>query len=203
MDSFEWNKVFAAVISAALVIMVITTFSDVVFHEEQAEKPAYTIEVATAAGPADAVVEEGPSLAELMAVASADKGARQFGKCKSCHTMEKGGKNGTGPNLFGILGRTVAADDTFKYSSVLSEAATQQWTYELLDEWLKSPKNTFKGTTMSFAGIRKPEQRADLIAYMRSFSDEPMPLPTVEEAMEAAQDEAESAAEAAEGASGN
>lgn len=175
MDSFEWNKVSAAVIASVLFIMVIGTVSEAPFHQEEAT-PAFTIEVETTET-AEAVVETGPSFAELLAVADADRGARQWAKCRACHTVEKGGRNGTGPNLYGIVGRTVAALDDFNYSNALQEIQTSVWTYESLNEWLLSPRSFASGTSMSFAGLRKPEQRADLIAYLASFSDSPVPLP--------------------------
>jgi len=178
VDSFEWNKGFAAIIGTALFVMLITTFSDSIFHREEGIKPAYTIEVEGAV--AEVVVDEGPTFTELLAVASADRGAKQWGKCRACHTIDKGGKNGTGPNLYGIVGRGVAADDAFKYSKVLSEQ-NANWTWDLLDSWLKSPKKTFKGTTMGFAGVKKDGQRADLMAFMASQADVPVALPTIEE----------------------
>ncbi|WP_417462358.1 c-type cytochrome [Kordiimonas sp.] len=200
--SLESNKVFAAVLSSALLIMVISMVAESVFHEEHA-KPAFTVEVAST-DVAEEVVEEGPSLAELLQTADASKGERQFAKCKSCHTVENGGRDGTGPNLYGVLGRDVAATDGFRYSGALSEHGGT-WTYELMNEWLASPKNTVPGTSMAFAGIRKDEQRADLIAYLRTFSDNPPALPEVvaeEEAAEEAVDgDAEMAEEGAEEAS--
>ena len=192
--SLESNKVFAAVLSSALLIMVISMVAESVFHEEQT-KPAFTIEVASTDA-AEEVVEEGPSLAELLQTADASKGERQFAKCKSCHTVEKGGRDGTGPHLYGILGRDVAASDGFKYSGALSEHGGA-WTYELLDEWLASPKKTVPGTSMAFAGIRKEEQRADLIAYLRSFSDNPPALPEVVAVEEAAEEAVEDAMDGA------
>ncbi len=194
VDSFEWNKVFAALIGSALLIMVISTISESMFHEEH-EKPAFTIEVAEA-GAAEVVEEEGPSLAELLAGADAGKGERQFAKCKACHTINKGGKDGTGPHLYGVLGRPVASVAGFKYSGDLS-AVGGNWTYERLNEWLTNPKSVAKGTSMAFAGIRKDGQRADLIMYLRSMTDEQPELPSVEEMAEAA-DEAMPAAEAME-----
>ena len=178
MDSFEWNKGFAAIVGTALFVMLVTSFSDSVFHREEGVKPSYTIEVETAV--VETVVEEGPTLAEILSVADADRGAQQWGKCRACHTIDKGGKNGIGPNLYDIVGRGVAADGTFKYSKVLAAGQDASWTWELLDAWLKSPKKTFKGTTMGFAGIKKDGQRADLMAYLAAMSDAPLALPTVE-----------------------
>ena len=179
MDSFEWNKISAAVISGALLIMVISTMSEVVFHEEANVKPAYTVElpVKEVAVAVEAEVEVAvPALAELMAVASADKGKKQFGKCKACHSTDAGGKNGLGPNLYDIVGRAVAGVDGYKYSGALV-ARGGIWDYEFLDAWLASPKNAVPGTSMAFAGVKKPGQRADLIAYLRSLSETPVALP--------------------------
>jgi cytochrome c len=178
VDSFEWNKVFGAIIATALFVMVIMTFSESVFHRAEGEKPAFTVEVETTTV-AEAVVEEGPSLAVLLADADAGRGAKQWGKCRACHTIDKGGKNGAGPNLYGVVGRSVAALDNFKYSSALA-GQNVNWTWELLDQWLTSPKKTFKGTSMGFAGLKKEGQRADLLAYMATMSDAPVAFPTAE-----------------------
>lgn len=190
MDSFEWNKVFAAVIASVLLIMVISIVSEGLFETEHKE-PAFTIEVASAEGGEAVVEEEGPSFAELMASADPAKGERQFAKCKACHTVDKGGKDGTGPHLYGVVGRAVASVGGFKYSSDLSSHGGT-WTLELLNHWLNNPKDVAKGTSMSFAGIRKDGQRADLIAYLNSMSDTPLPLPSVDavadDAAEAAED---------------
>lgn len=195
MDSFELNKVFAAVIASVLLIMVIGIVAETPFHQEQV-KPAFTIEVAEAAV-GEEVVEAGPSFAELMAGASADRGSRQWGKCRACHTIEKDGANRTGPNLYGIVGRTVAALDEFRYSSALQALGTSIWTYEMVDEWLANPQAMAKGSKMVYV-LGKAEQRADLIAYLATFSDTPVPFPTVE----SLEDAAEEAVEAAEAATG-
>ncbi|WP_417450578.1 c-type cytochrome [Kordiimonas sp.] len=195
--SLESNKVFAAILSSALLIMVISMVSEGVFHEEH-KKPAFTIEVASDDA-AEQVVEEGPSLAELLQSADAGKGARQFAKCKSCHTVEKGGKDGTGPHLYGVIGRGIGGVDGFGYSGALS-GQDGVWTYEALDQWLASPKNTFPGTSMAFAGIRKEDQRADLIAYLRTFHDNPPALPEVvaeDTVVDAVTDAVDSAVDAA------
>lgn len=188
MDSFEWNKVFAAVIASVLLIMVVGIVSEIPFHQEQA-KPAFTIEVAEEAS-TEAPVEAGPSFAELLAVADAGKGARQWNKCKACHTLEKGGAHKTGPNLYGIVGRTIAAIDDFRYSSALEAMGTSVWTYEAVDEWLANPQAMAKGSKMVLA-VPRAGQRADLIAYLATFTDTPVAFPTpevVEEVEEAAEE---------------
>lgn len=196
MDSFEWNKVFAAVIASVLLIMVVGIIAEIPFHQEQV-KPAFTIEVAQEAA-ADVVEDTGPSFAELLAVADAGKGARQWNKCKACHTVEKDGANKTGPNLYGIVGRTVAALDDFRYSGALEAMGTAVWTYDMVDEWLSNPQAMAKGSKMVLA-MPRAEQRADLIAYLATFTDVQVPFPTPEVAEEAAEEAVEEVAEAASG----
>ena len=192
MDPLGMNKWAAAVISAVLLIMVIRTGSDMIFHTEDDGQLAYSVEVAETADGAAAEVVEGPTMAELLAVADVTRGAREYAKCKTCHTVEKGGKQGTGPNLYDLLGREIAGVDGFRYSSALTEIGGS-WNYENLDAWLKSPKTFAKGTSMSFAGVRKDDARANLIAYLRDFSDSPMALPVVEEKVEEVMDAVEDA----------
>lgn len=196
MDSFEWNKIFAAVIASVLLIMVIGIIAEQPFHHEEAE-PAYTVEVAVAST-AEAVVDAGPSFPELMAAASADAGKRQWAKCRSCHTIEKDGNHGQGPNLYGVVGRSVAAIDGFSYSGALAALGTRVWTYEELDAWLTAPQSYAKGSKMVLA-VRKPEQRADLLAYLATFTDQPVPLPAIEAPEEAPAEAAEAVAEAVDG----
>ncbi|MBL4788456.1 MAG: cytochrome c family protein [Kordiimonadaceae bacterium] len=186
MNSFEFNKVFAAVLATGLFILVLTIFSESFFHHDDLKKPAFAIEVAEVASTAT-VEEELPSLAVMLAGADLARGAREWNKCKACHTSEKGGANKLGPNLFGIVGRSVAADESFKYSNALS-GQNVNWTFELLDQWIASPKSTFNGTSMGFGGIRKPAARANLLAYLRTLSDAPVNLPAVEVMAEKAEE---------------
>jgi cytochrome c len=107
----------------------------------------------------------------VIRIADAKTGERQFKKCKACHTIEKGGKNKVGPNLWGVAGRDIASVNGFKYSKAL-KAKDGAWTLEFLDVYLKSPRKAVKGTRMSFAGIKKDAERAALIAFLQTQSDE-------------------------------
>ena len=179
MDPLGSNKWIAAILASVLLILLVNTYTDTIFgesHEDGDHKVAYGIEVAEAAS-TEAVAEVVvPTVAELLATASADKGARQFAKCRACHTVDAGGKDGTGPNLYNIVGRAVGGVEGFKYSKALTGQAGT-WDYDTLDTWLAAPKKAFPGTSMSFAGMKKPAPRADLIAFLRAASDNPVALP--------------------------
>ncbi|WP_339853347.1 cytochrome c family protein [Roseovarius nubinhibens] len=131
-------------------------------------------------------------LDELLASADVAEGEKIFRKCKACHTVEKDGKSRSGPNLYDIVGGPVAAREGFKYSGALSEYGGE-WSPERLDAFLEKPKDEVKGTRMSFPGLKKPEDRAALIAYLASHSDEPMRFGAAAAAQEAS---AETGAEA-------
>ncbi len=180
MDSFEWNKIFGAILAAVLAVQFINWGGEVIYHNEDPVVDAYPVVVADAAATGAVEAPVVVSIGELMQTASASKGENGFKACAACHTVTKGGANKVGPNLYGIMGRAVGAADGFKYSSALNGTG-QSWTYELMDQWLKNPKKTFDGTSMSFAGIRKDGRRADVIAYLRSLADAPIDLPAVPE----------------------
>ena len=126
---------------------------------------AYVIEVDDE-GASDEPEEEGPDFATLLASADVDSGAREFNKCKACHKID--GTNATGPHLDGVVGRAVASVDGFSYSGSLAEAA-DTWTPENLNGFLENPRGYAPGTSMSFAGLRKVEDRADVVAYLQSL----------------------------------
>lgn len=179
MDSFEFNKISAAVISGVLLIMVLSIGAEVIYPEPKSEKLAYSVEIQEESGAGNAAAAQGPSLAELLVAANVDKGATEFKKCVACHSVGKGEANKLGPNLYDIVGRDLAAVDSFgSYSGAIKEKGGA-WTYEMLDAWLKNPKSVISGTSMAFGGIRKADKRANLIAYLRTFSDAPKALPEV------------------------
>lgn len=125
---------------------------------------------ATPAAPQAAAAAAEKPIAELMASADAAKGERAFAKCKACHTVNEGGKNGIGPNLWGIVGRTPGTVAGFSYSDAMKAHSDKPWTIETLSEFLESPKDYAKGTKMSFVGLKKAGERADVIAYLKTLS---------------------------------
>jgi len=180
MDSFEFNKIAGAVLFAALVAFGLGILSDIIFEGHEAEAPGYVIEVAASGGEAaggEAVAEE--PIAALMASADAGAGEGVAKKCAACHSFEKGGANKVGPALWNIVNRPAAAAEGFKYSDGMKAFADrgEVWDYEHLNGFLTAPKQFVSGTSMGFAGLKKPAERADIIAYLRSLADDPAPLP--------------------------
>lgn len=186
MDSFEWNKIAGAVLTAFIVVMGAFIISGHIYQPKPLEARAFpeiegVEQTAEAAGPAK---DSGPPLAVLLASASPEKGAAQFKKCMACHTIEKGGPNKIGPNLWGIIGNKHAHAQGFAYSTALAGMHDKPWTWEDLDMWIKSPKTYAAGNKMSFAGLSKPEDRAAILVYLNQNSDSPMapPAPPAETA---------------------
>ena len=186
----RFNTIAGWVLFAGIVALGLSIVSGMYFGGDKPHRPhemGYPIEGVVEAGAAD----EGPALATLLAAGDPAAGASSFAKCAACHTVEQGGANGIGPNLFGVLGKPIGKHAAgFAYSGDLSGHGGD-WTYENMDAWLKSPKAMVPGTKMTFAGLSKPEDRANVIAYLNQQSDAPKPMPPVP---------AEAAAPAAEGA---
>jgi cytochrome c len=181
MNTFELNKIAAAVLVGVLIIMVINEIATLAISPTYPEEPAYAIDTGDVASSEVASNDEveGPSLAVLLASADVAKGEKVFKKCGSCHTVEEGGPNKIGPNLHGILNAEKGAHGDFSYSSALLEKGGT-WGYEDLDLFLTKPSTYIKGTKMSFAGLKKPEDRANLIAYLRTLGKSDVPLPPAE-----------------------
>ena len=179
MDSFEINKIVAAILMVALLIIGIGKISDVVFHVEKPEKPGYAVEVeqiASSSSSAEAVKEEVIDIAALMAMGDVTSGEKIFKKCAACHSIAKGGKNKIGPALYNVVGRKVGGVSDYKYSKALIEYE-KEWTYEELNGFLLKPAKWIKGTKMAYAGLRKEADRASIIKYLNQNSDNPLPLP--------------------------
>ena len=179
MDSFEINKIVAAVLMVALIVIGIGKLSNVIFYVEKPKTPGYAVEVAqatTVSSSTEKVVEEKVDIAALMAMGDITLGEKVFKKCAACHSIIKGGKNNIGPALYNVVGRKTGAITDYKYSKALA-SFEKEWTFEELNGYLIKPTKWIKGTKMAFAGLRKEKDRASVIKYLNQNSDKPIPLP--------------------------
>lgn len=178
MASLEGNKIFAAVLTAGVLASGAGVVSRIIYNPEAPEERHYAIDTSavTAAGPAAEPAQIEP-IAPLMAAASAEAGADVARRCAACHNFEEGQGTKVGPDLYGVLGRNIAAAEGFQYSEALTSRSDQVWDYEHLNEFLNGPSAYAPGTAMNFAGLRSAGDRADLIAYLRTLAAEPLPLP--------------------------
>tara|TARA_B100000902_G_C27216105_1_gene867033 strand:- start:578 stop:1117 length:540 start_codon:yes stop_codon:yes gene_type:complete len=179
MDSFEINKIVAAILMVALLVIGIGKLADVVFHVEKPKTPGYAVEieqVKSASTSMESTEEKKIDIAALMTLGDIATGEKVFKKCAACHSIIKGGKNNIGPALYNVVGRKVGVISDYKYSKALS-AYGKEWTFEELNGYLIRPAKWIKGTKMSFAGLRKETDRASVIKYLNQNSDNPLPLP--------------------------
>jgi cytochrome c len=179
MDSFELNKIIAAVLMVALLIIGIGKISDIIFHVEKPKTPGYAVDVEqviTASTKKLETVDEKIDIAALMAMGDLAIGEKVFKKCAACHSIVKGGKNNIGPALYNVVGRKIGVVNDYKYSKALSSYG-KEWTFEELNGYLIKPAKWIKGTKMAFAGLRKEKDRASVILYLNQNSDNPLPLP--------------------------
>jgi len=176
MDSFEINKIIAAILMVFFVMFGIGKISDFIFHVEKPKTASYKVEVpkstATQASNADQAVD----ISTLLAEGDVEHGQNVFKKCSACHSVKKGGKNKIGPALYNVLGRNVASIDDYKYSKALI-AYEKSWTFIEMNDFLIKPQAYIKGTKMAFAGLKKEKDRASVILFMNQNSDNPLPLP--------------------------
>ena len=178
MDSFEINKIVAAVLMVALIVIGIGKLSDVIFYVEKPDKPGYSVEVESSTVSTSTATkdEEKIDIAALLAMGDIAHGEKVFKKCAACHSIVKGGKNAIGPALYNVVGRKIGAIEDYKYSKALV-AYDKNWTFEELNGFLIKPAKWIKGTKMAYAGLRKEKDRASVIKYLNENSDSPLPLP--------------------------
>jgi cytochrome c len=178
MDSFELNKFLGALLGTCLVLLAVHIASGGIFAQQVPAKPGYVIEVKQeqpAAPGAAAAPAEAP-IASLLPSASVQEGQQTAKECELCHNLGKGQGAKIGPDLYGVVGRKVASEPGFNYSDAL-KAKGGTWTFDALNVWLTNPRADVPGTLMTFAGIDNEKQRANVIAYLNSNSDSPLPLP--------------------------
>lgn len=176
-SSLEGNKIFAAILTAGIIAVGAGVFAGILYHPKELEQAAYAVPLGDDdAEPAEEEVVEVVPIGVLLASADAAAGEKAAKKCGACHSFDEGGANKVGPALWDIVNRTIGGHDGFGYSDTLAGHGGA-WDYEALDGFLADPKGWAPGTKMNFAGVKKPEERADLIAYMRSLSNAPAPLP--------------------------
>jgi cytochrome c len=180
MDSFEINKIVAAVLLVALLVIGIGKLSNVIFYVEKPKTPGYAVEAEQASTnntqSTIETTEEKIDIAALMAMGNVNDGEKIFKKCAACHSIIKGGANKIGPALYNVVGRKVGSVDDYKYSKALNEYK-KDWTFEELNGYLIKPAKWIKGTKMAFAGLRREQDRASVIKYLNQNSDNPLPLP--------------------------
>jgi cytochrome c len=182
MSSLELNKIAGAVLVAGLVALVSSILADQLVQPKGGEHVAAAVPEGETGGEGEAGAPSAPAeeaeqpIAALLASADPEAGKDVAKRCASCHTFEKGGPAKVGPNLWGIVGAPRAHMEGFPYSDAIRKLGGH-WDFESLNQFLASPKTYAPGTKMSFAGIKKAKERADLLAYLRTLSDSPVPLP--------------------------
>ena len=175
MDELGFNKIAAAVLATALGYMGIKEIAHAVIHVKAPASPAYALAIPEAAGAAEEVELPFPQ-ADWIAAMDAERGAKVFKKCTSCHNADNGGANGTGPNLWNVVGSPASQKAGFGYSSAFKSSGIT-WTYENLNSYMERPTKFISGTAMNFVGLKKPADRAAVIEYLRIAADNPAARP--------------------------
>jgi cytochrome c len=182
MDTMEINKVIASFLVAGIVLSLASLAARDLVHPEELKQSAIKVAGAPSEAGAGTARKEPPQIAPLLASANPAKGEADMQKlCSTCHEWTKGAQAKVGPPLYGVVGRERASVPGFDYSSAL-KSKKGKWTYQTLSEWLTKPADFAPGTRMAFAGIGNEQERADIIAYLRTQADNPEPLPKAEPA---------------------
>jgi cytochrome c len=180
MSDLTFNKVAGAVLATGLAIVGLRELSSGMFSQEKVEKPGYAVEVVADSAGGAAVADVPPDWGTVLPTADVAAGEAVFAKCKSCHSAEQGGPNGTGPDLWGVEGRKPGSHAGFAYSAAMTEFGAKQpvWDYEHIYEFVKNPQKYLPGTKMTFVGLKQPQDRINVIAYLHSKGGAlPIPAP--------------------------
>ena len=181
MNSFELNKILGALLGCVLITLSLNIAAGALFAPEKPAKPGYAIAVKETGGNKAGPAEPSQPIEVLLASASAEKGAAAAKQCAACHTFEKGGPNRVGPNLYDIVGHERGAGrGGFNFSAAM-KAKGGTWSFDELNKFLKDPRGYIPGTNMTFAGLSRDSQRADVIEYLRQQADSPKEKPKVAE----------------------
>ena len=202
MSDLTFNKIAGAILATGLAIVGLREITTGVFSQEKVEKPGYAIEVAEATEGGPGAPEAPIDWGTVLPAANISAGEAVFAKCKSCHSIEQGGPNGTGPDLWGVVGRKPGTHGGFAYSSSMVDFGNKQgqWDYEHLSEFLNAPQKYIGGTKMTFVGLKKAEDRINLLAYLHSKGGTlAFPAPNPAAAAAPAEGEAPAEGAAAEG----
>ena len=175
MDSFEINKIFAAIIVTVLLVLGINKVSDVIFHVEKPNVEGYKVEVKVVST-SQTNEQSQVDISALLALGSVENGKKVFKKCAACHSINEGGGNKIGPKLWNVMLRPVGSIADYKYSKALSTYG-KEWTWEEMNGFLIKPAKWIKGNKMGFAGLKKEEDRASILLYLKQNSDNPKTLP--------------------------
>ena len=177
MNAFEINKIIAAIILAVLLFFGVGKLADFIFYVEKPKEPAYKVETSVVkVASTQTTSSENINVEKLLSLGTVEHGEKVFKKCIACHTISKGGKNKIGPAIFGILGKKSGSVSNYKYSKALL-AHGKTWGFEEINAFLTKPQAYIKGTKMAFGGISNEKDRASVILFMNSESDNPLPTP--------------------------
>ena len=176
MDSFEINKIIAAILVTVLLVFGIGKISEIIFHTEKPDVQGYKVEIKVDTSADQAKTENQIDISALLALGNIDHGKSVFKKCAACHSIAQDGGNKIGPKLYNVVGRTVGSLSDYKYSKALASYG-KEWTFEELNGFLIKPSKWIKGTKMAFAGLKKEKDRASVLLYLNENNDSPKNLP--------------------------
>ena len=179
MSVSDINRSLVALLGAIVFVWLIGSYTNALFPDQVLKVPGFALPTSAGAPAATAAAPAAPKetpLPELLAKADAKKGESDAKICATCHSFDKGGAAKVGPDLWGVVGRPVASAEGFSYSDSV-KALGGDWTYDKLNTWIANPKAVAAGTKMAFAGEKDAQKRADILAYLQSLSDSPVPFP--------------------------